>query len=124
MKTLDYIEIVDEASLTGICAANMNTAAMLASAIAKARFNCCSIPFAHQKQMHDSFVTIAVASKAMEQLIRIKGDISHTEGLQSKRISDMLDPVIYATNEEIKREEATLKINIEAITSAVCRAFN
>lgn len=115
MKTLDYIEISDEACLTGICAANMNTTRSLASALATNRFNDDSIPLATRQQMHDAYVTAAVSSKAIEQLLRSKYEIVNTEGVQSDRIASMLDPAIKALNDELTRARKTLKINIDAL---------
>lgn len=115
MTTLNYETISDEAALIGICAAHTAIACSLASAIAGARFIDGTINEATRMQMREAFVTIAVANKAMEQMLRLKSDIRHTQGLQSERISDMLDPVIYALNDEIKRARATLKTNIDAL---------
>lgn len=115
MTNPNYETISDEAALIGICAANTATACSLASAIAGARFSEATINEAMRMQMREAFVTIAVANKAMEQVLRLKSDIRHTQGLQSDRISDMLDPVIYAINDEHKRARATLKTNIDAL---------
>lgn len=115
MKTLDYIEISDEACRAGICAANMETARSLASVLATNRFNDDSIPLATRQQMHDSYVTAAVASKAIEQLLHSKSQIVNTEGLQSVNIALMLDRAIFFLNDDLTRATVTLKTLIDSM---------